>query len=237
MPAAILRLAVEVLLLGLAVGSTERAMRDDVGIEFLRLRGVNMRDPSVSTITTADEGRAIGAIVLAFDADPLARWCWPDSHQYLTSMPPFARAFGGGAFLHQTAHSTDDLACAALWLPPNAHMDDAAVGEILERTTAAAIRSDLFAVFGQMAKYHPGEPHWYLPMIGVDPAYQGRGYGSALLKYALRQCDRDHAPAYLESSNPRNIPLYQRHGFETLGTIQVGTSPTLVPMLRSPRRV
>ena len=28
--------------------------------------------------------------------------------------------------------------------------------------------------------------------------------------------------AYLESSNPRNIPLYERHGFEALGEIQVG---------------
>jgi len=71
-------------------------------------------------------------------------------------------------------------------------------------------------------------------MIGVDPPYQGRGYGAALLKYGLEQCDRDHAAAYLASTNPRNVPLYQRHGFEVLGKIQVGSSPPLVPMLRAP---
>ena len=60
--------------------------------------------------------------------------------------------------------------------------------------------------------------------------------GSALLRYALEQCDRDGMPAYLESSNPRNIPLYQRHGFEIIGTIQAGSSPTVVPMLRRARR-
>jgi hypothetical protein len=38
-----------------------------------------------------------------------------------------------------------------------------------------------------------------------------------------------------ESTNPRNVPLYERHGFERLGTIQSGSSPPLFPMLRRPR--
>ncbi len=57
-----------------------------------------------------------------------------------------------------------------------------------------------------------------------------------LLRHQLKICDRDGALAYLESSNPRNIALYERHGFEALGRIQAGTSPTMVPMLRKPRR-
>ena len=69
-----------------------------------------------------------------------------------------------------------------------------------------------------------------------DPASRGRGYGSALLRHALQRCDRENAPAYLESSNPRNIPLYERYGFKALGSIQSGSSPTLVPMLRPPVR-
>ena len=58
--------------------------------------------------------------------------------------------------------------------------------------------------------------------MGVDPSQQGKGFGSALLHHALIQCDCDSKLAYLESSNPKNIPLYQRHGFELLGTIQAG---------------
>lgn len=91
------------------------------------------------------------------------------------------------------------------------------------------------AIFEQMAKYHPTEPHWYLPLIGVDPAHQGRGHGDALVCCALERFDREKLPAYLESTNPRNISLYRRHGFEELGTIQAGSSPALVPMLRRPR--
>jgi hypothetical protein len=55
------------------------------------------------------------------------------------------------------------------------------------------------------------------------------------MRHALIPCDRDQIPAYLESSNPDNIPLYQQHGFELLGTIQAGASPPLFPMLRQPR--
>lgn len=34
--------------------------------------------------------------------------------------------------------------------------------------------------------------------------------------------------AYLESSNPANVPLYEQHGFVVLGTIQVGSSPSII---------
>jgi len=74
-----------------------------------------------------------------------------------------------------------------------------------------------------------------LPLVGVDPIAQGRGYGALLMRHAAHRFDAEGVPAYLESSNPRNISLYLRHGFEILGTIQVGDSPTVTPMLRRPR--
>ena len=194
-----------------------------------------MEAPKVKTATTADQDSAVDTVVLAFAADPIARWCWPDAHQYLAAMPRFTVAFGGAAFANGSAHCTEDYAGAALWLPPNVHSDEETLGQIVEQTSSPAIRGDLFKMLEQMGKYHPDEPHWYLPLIGVDPTRQGRGYGSALLTHALRQCDREQVPAYLESTNPRNTPLYQRHGFEVIGQIQVGSSPPLVPMLRRPR--
>ena len=124
---------------------------------------------------------------------------------------------------------------AALWLPPGVQPEEAALDDVVQRTVSASIRSDAMAIFEQMARYHPRGPHWYLPLIGVDPACQGHGHGGALMTYALRQCDQDHLPAYLESTNPRNISLYQRHGFQVIGTIQVGASPPLAPMLRPAR--
>jgi GNAT superfamily N-acetyltransferase len=191
--------------------------------------------PTVRTMTLDDDAPAIDTIVLAFAADPVARWTWPDAHQYLTTMPNLVRAFGGNAFAHGTAYCTIGCAGAALWLPPGVHPDDETLDVIMQTTVSTSNRDEVSSMFEQMARYHPGEPHWYLPLIGVDPAHQGKGLGDALMTYALQYCDRDHLPAYLESTNPRNISLYRRHGFETLDTIQVGGSPPLVPMLRPAR--
>ncbi len=194
-----------------------------------------MTTPIIKTATAADEAAIIAVVVLAFSADPAARWTWPDPDQYLRHFPSLVRAFGGRAFAHGSAHFVDGYAGAALWLPPEVHPDEDALITLLQRTVPAQGQQDVFTVFEQMGRYHPLEPYWYLPLIGVDPSQQGKGHGSALLRHALIPCDRDHTLAYLESSNPKNMPLYARHGFELLGTIQVGTSPPIFPMLRTPR--
>lgn len=194
-----------------------------------------MKSPHVRTMTSVDEDSAIQTIVLAFAADPMARWTWPRANQYLAAMPRMVRAFASNAFSSASAYCTDDFAATALWLPPGVHSDEEGLGAVIESTVAPALRPETDPIFEQMATYHPTEPHWYLPLIGADPAHQGEGHGDALMTHALARCDNDHAPAYLESSNPRNIPFYRRHGFEPLGEIQVGSSPTLVPMLRPPR--
>lgn len=193
-----------------------------------------MNSSTIRIMAAADEESAVDIITLAFAADPMARWTWPDAGQYLAAIPRMARAFGGKAFASESAFCAGDYAGTALWLPPGVHADEEALGAVIESTAAPSLVLEAAPIFEQMAAYHPAEPHWYLPLIGVDPAHQGEGHGNALMTYALAQCDRDHVPAYLESSNPRNIPFYKRHGFEPLGAIQVGSSPTLVPMLRSP---
>lgn len=192
--------------------------------------------PIIKTATESDEKSVIDVLVLAFSTDPASRWTWPNAHDYLTHFPGLAKAFGGKAFAQRSAYFVDGYGGASLWLPPNVHPDEDAMTKLFESTTSEQIRDDLPKIFEKMESYHPTEPHWYLPLIGVDPMLQGNGFGSALLTHALRACDRDNKLAYLESSNPRNIPLYERHGFEVLGEIQEGTSPVIFPMLRKPRR-
>lgn len=194
-----------------------------------------MKSPAVRVMAAVEEDLAIETIMLAFAADPMARWTWPDAHQYLMAMPRMIRAFGSSAFSNASAFCTDGYAGAALWLPPGIHSDEEGLGAVLESTVAHSLAKETTAIFEQMTTYHPTEPHWYLPLIGVDPAHQGKGHGDALMACALAKCDRDRAPAYLESSNPRNISFYRGYGFEPLGAIQIGSSPTLVPMLRPPR--
>lgn len=191
--------------------------------------------PPVVSLDPASAEDAFATIILGFAEDPATRWSWPHPAEYLRNMPLLARAFGSKAFELQTADAIDGTAGVALWLPPGVGPDEEGLGALVERTFRASIRSDAMVVFEQMAGFHPQEPHWYLPLIAVDPARQGEGIGNRLMTHAVARCDADGAPAYLESSNPRNIPFYQRHGFEILGQIQAGSSPTIVPMLRRPR--
>ncbi len=177
---------------------------------------------------------AIATIVLAFSSDPAARWLYRDSQQYLCHFPRFVEAFAGRAFDLGTAYCVGNVSGAALWLPPGIQPDDDAVLAILHETVAQERQAEVFEVFKQMACYHPTEPYWYLPMIGVDPSLQGKGFGSLLLTHALERCDRDRKLAYLESSNSKNLPLYERLGFARIGTIQVGSSPPLFSMVRKP---
>jgi ribosomal protein S18 acetylase RimI-like enzyme len=190
---------------------------------------------TIKTASASDRAPVIDVVVLAFSADPAARWTWPNPQQYLRHFPSFVEAIGGKAFAHGSAYYADGYAGAALWLPPDVHPDEDALATLLQCTGAEEIRNAAFALFEQMGRYHPSEPHWYLPLIAVDPWQQGKGYGSTLMEHALVRCDRDNQLAYLESTNPKNIPLYERHGFKALGTIQAGKSPTIVPMLRKPR--
>ena len=182
-----------------------------------------------------EQQAVIDVITLAFSTDPMARWAFPSPQTYLAIWPQAVKAFGGHGFAHGTVHHAGGNAAAAMWLPPGVQPDSERLRVLTEQHAPPERQADMAQVFQQMGRFHPEEPCWYLPLIGVDPASQGQGYGSALLRYALEQVDRTGAPAYLESSNPRNVPLYERHGFNVLGSIQAGSSPTVVPMLRRPR--
>ena len=105
----------------------------------------------------------------------------------------------------------------------------------MQEGVATELQGEVFAVLEQVGASHPPVAHWYLPAIGVEPILQGKGYGSALLARGIEVCDGAHVAAYLEATNPANIPLYKRFGFNVVGEIQAGSSPPITPMLRAAR--
>jgi len=179
--------------------------------------------------------QAASIIVAAFIADPFARFVWSSPHAYLSAVPPFIREFAGGSFERGSAYVSGDFCGAALWLPPGVHPDGNAVERIIRDTAQPEHLDDVLSTFEKMDQSHPPEPHWYLPVIGVDPVAQGRGLGEALMRHAVARCDEEQSLAYLESTSPRGISFYERHGFKVIGDIQVGAFPVVTPMLRKPR--
>ena len=195
-----------------------------------------MKPPGVATITDEVEvDRAIATLVLAFVTDPVARWMYDDPHQYLLHISRLFRALGTSSFEEGAAQRTVDGLGVALWLPPGIHSDDGPLEAVIAESIGGEKQTEVTAIFEQTEHYRPREPHWYLSLIGVEALHRNKGCGAALLQHRLRQCDREHHPAYLWSSNPLNISLYERHGFKISGTIQVGSSPSIFPMQRCAR--
>ncbi|MBC2778664.1 GNAT family N-acetyltransferase [Parasphingopyxis marina] len=192
--------------------------------------------PEIRPASPEERARAIDTIVLGFAADPLCRWIWPEGQTYLSAMAKLTEAFGGKAFDEATAYITPDFEAAALWLPPGVEPDAETMGALVAETVAPERLEEIGTFMAMQDDYHPEGEHWYLPLIAADPAHLGKGLGGALMKHALAVCDETGTTAYLESSNPRNISLYQRHGFEIMGEIQHGSSPVMTPMIREARQ-
>ncbi|HET7238318.1 MAG TPA: GNAT family N-acetyltransferase [Terrimicrobiaceae bacterium] len=174
-------------------------------------------------------------LTLAFENNPPCRWLYPEDDQYSQCFPIFAKAFGAAAIERGTALASHDFSGVALWMPPGVGPNEEALTEFVEGSVADSRKASVFAVFAEMGRVHPSEPHWYLPLIGVNPAQQGNGIGAALLRPVLEECDRSNLPAYLEATIARRMPLYQRHGFEPVAEIRVSDCPLIMPMLRLPR--
>lgn len=130
---------------------------------------------TIKTALAEDQTGAIGVLTLAFSVDPMARWSLPDPAKYLAIFSLITKAFGGSAFEEGTAYLASGFTGAALWLPPGAKSDEESLKRLFDENTNDGIKEDMQVIFEQMEKFHPTEPHWYLPMIGVDPAHQGGG--------------------------------------------------------------
>ncbi len=197
---------------------------------------------AVSTVrlaTAEDVGPAAGSLARAFEDDPVMAILFPDPGSRLRRIERFFRAGIRHQHLpHGTSYTTEDRSGAALWDPPG-HWK-MTWGQILRGSP------DLVGAFGArvptalrvlsaMERVHPTEPHYYLAVLGTDPARQGQGIGGALLQPVLDRCDEDGTGAYLESSKERNIPYYRRFGFELSGEIALPRGGMVWPMWREPQ--
>jgi GNAT superfamily N-acetyltransferase len=179
----------------------------------------------------------------AFYDDPVMTWMMPDDdvrrrklHRLFASLTRYHHLARGGV---EVAPHGGGIGGAALWDPPGewrtSRLSELRAMPGLYLAFGNSLRRGL-VVEEMMKEVHPEEPHWYLAIIGSDPTVRGKGFGQVLMRSRLDRCDAEHAPAYLESSNPDNVPYYERFGFEVTGEITVPNGgPTLIPMWRRPR--
>lgn len=194
----------------------------------------------VRKATQADLPRLAKALAEAFDEDPPMRWFLPDASTRRDQVRRQFTLFLRAVHLrnHET-YTTDDVAGGALWVPPGRYPPPffaqllvlPGLIRIYGRSMARAARG-----VRVMESNHPGAPHFYLDSLGVQPASQRKGVGSALLKPVLDRCDSDGIPAYLNAGSPRSRDLYLRHGFEVTEEFELPDGgPPLWRMWREPK--
>jgi ribosomal protein S18 acetylase RimI-like enzyme len=190
----------------------------------------------VRKVTEEELPRVVEAVAEGFYDDPLLSWTFPDDSRRLRQLnEAFGLFMRRVWFPHGHCYTTDRFAGGSFWLPPGTwHLGFLRQLLMLPAMLRLAGRDfpRLMGVLSAMEREHPHDRHYYLPVIGVAPPWQGRGFGSALLRPVLEICDRERLPAYLEASSPRNRALYERHGFRAVGEIRVKDSPPVWPMRR-----
>jgi hypothetical protein len=136
-------------------------------------------EPEVKSAGANIQASTISTIVLGFAADPMARWVWPDSSEYLRIMPQFVKAFGGRAFDHGTAYITEGARAAALWLPPGVEPDEAAMGAIITEALRPEIAEDIGPILQGMAE-QTSSPSSHIGICPSSPLIRaGSAKGSA----------------------------------------------------------
>lgn len=193
----------------------------------------------IHKLTAADLPQVVEAVARSFYDDPLFTWIAPDHSDRLGKLQRGFDLFVRRVWFPQDeAYTTDRLIGAAFWMPPCTwHLGIAAQLRLLPSMTEIARRDlpRLVRVLNAFDAKHPHEDHYYLALVGIGPEWQGRGFGSALIRPILERCDRQSIPAYLEASSPRNLALYERHGFTVVEEIRVKDSPPVWRMWRKPR--
>jgi GNAT superfamily N-acetyltransferase len=195
---------------------------------------------TVRKATTADVADVARALARAFYDDPVMSWFFRDDTRRMRQLERGFALFMRDVYLrHDESYTTHPPVGGALWAPPGKwHLGLLSQLRLLPRLAATAGRElpRFLRGLAFIESKHPREAHYYLGPLGVEPEWQGKGVGSALLRPMLERCDREGVPAYLEASTPRNRALYLRNGFEVIEevTLPRGGPPSWL-MWRAPQ--
>ncbi|MEV4121735.1 GNAT family N-acetyltransferase [Micromonospora sp. NPDC049645] len=177
-----------------------------------------MTTPEITIATPADRDAVVGSLVAAFVKDPVLRFLFPDEETY----PRYAAAFFGHLFdkrVHRSSIWTiGGGASVAIWEPPAAG-PTAVHGSPKEGPYPADVLARVQGYDDTVHTALPTYPFWYLGVLGTHPDSAGRGWGRAVMRAGLARAAADGLPAILETSNPGNVELYRRAGWEVVGTL------------------
>ena len=184
---------------------------------------------------------AVACLTAAFQEDPVLSYLFEDEEQ----RPLMLAAFFANRLASRNEtdrllvpSGSDARNAAALWEAPE---KDSENDSSFNAVVAAGISllgqgwiSDRLANLRVLGEAKPKDRHWYLSFVGTRPESRGKGLASTLIESITNICDQEKIPAYLESSNPDNVSLYESHGFRVTGEAVIKDGPKVPLMWRDP---
>lgn len=171
----------------------------------------------MTTASAHDRTAVVDTVVAAFHADPAFRYFFADAGAFDQQAAAFAgylfdrRVGRGGVWIAEGGASV------AMWDPPSGNGSAPALE--LELPPDALGRIEVYE--RMVDSKLPKAPHWYLGVLATRPDRQGRGCGRAVMASGLRAAAAAGMPAYLETTNPANVDLYRRIGWEPTASVAV----------------
>ncbi len=198
-------------------------------------------DAASGAVRVAGAGDAVPlgeTLARAFHDDPVMLHFLPDPQGRHAKLARIFKLLFKLGRPYGACYVTGDYEAATLWRPPaqwHVPFWQYIVNgpELLGIFGANALT--VMNTMDMVEKSHPQKPHWYLQVVGTDPAKQGKGFASLILRDRLKAVDDAHMPAYLESSKESNIPIYRNFGFDVTGEIDIPNGPRIWPMWREAR--
>jgi ribosomal protein S18 acetylase RimI-like enzyme len=181
----------------------------------------------VREASPSDLDWAARVLAAAFDAYPWTRWALPGD-RYAERLEEVQRLYLGHALDHGVVLVDEGLRAVAAFLPPNA---PAPTEPVQQRVTR--LHGPRWAALAELELPAPPSDAWALATVGVDPACRGIGLGTAVVRAGLALVDERGEAVALETSDERNVRLYQRLGFTTVATTQVPGGPVVHSMYRA----
>ncbi len=195
--------------------------------------------------TAAEVDEMTSVLSAAFADDPVQQWLFEPADDPEAGRRALFEVFtpdyfwlGHSYVVHGPGDGDTTIRGAALWAPPDRNpLQGERVQELLDALVPHLGDQTVprLSELARAAEYRPPVPHFYLGVLGVDPAAQAQGLGAALVAPVLAECDRTGCVAHLESSNPRNLAFYERHGFVIEAEYRCGGDARMTIMTRQPR--
>lgn len=204
--------------------------------------------PVIGPLPVGRDHEAAALFARAFADDPLFVYVQPDAGRRARLLPhlfpPILRVCRRWGAVDSAPDGDGGLAGVACWLAPGNTEPGlvrwlvAGVASVYWRIGVRGMRR-FGAKEAWFDRHHRADmpaPHWYLLLLAVDSAWQGKGVGGALLSSGLARADATGRPCYLETESERNVAFYGRHGFRVLRTGTVGRARDGGPRVWTLRR-